>query len=81
VQAAVVVAAAAPDLHPGQLEVAEALDIRGRHGSLSLSRLIAQQGRDAAVPDVLRALAADCPKREAFNLHDRCDPFVPGLAG
>jgi hypothetical protein len=51
-----------------------------RHGSLSLSRLIAQQGRGAAVPDVPRALVGDCPKREAFNLHDRCDPFVPGPA-
>jgi hypothetical protein len=52
-----------------------------RHGRLRISRLIVQHGADAAGPDVLRALTADCPKREAFNLHDRCDPFVPGLAG
>jgi hypothetical protein len=30
---------------------------------------------------MLRALTGGCPKREAFNLHDMCDPFVPGLAG
>jgi hypothetical protein len=52
-----------------------------RHGRLHLGRLIAQHGADAAVPDALRALTADRPKCEAFNLHDRCDPFIPGLAG
>jgi hypothetical protein len=30
---------------------------------------------------MLRGLAGGCRMREAFNLHDRCDPFVPGLAG
>jgi hypothetical protein len=33
------------------------------------------------VRDVLWSLVGDCPKREAFNVHDRCDPYVPGLAG
>jgi hypothetical protein len=52
-----------------------------RHGRLHLRRLVAEHGADAGVPDVLRALVGDCPKREAFNLHDRCDPFMPGLGG
>jgi hypothetical protein len=51
-----------------------------RHGRLHLGRLIAQHGADAAGPDVLRALVGDCPKRETFNPHDRCDPYMPGLA-
>jgi hypothetical protein len=51
-----------------------------RHGRLHLARLIAQHGADAALPDVLRAIAGDCPKREAFNVHDRCDVYVPVLA-
>jgi hypothetical protein len=46
-----------------------------------IARLLAEHGADAAGPDVLRSLTIDCPKREAFNLHDRCDPFVLGLAG
>jgi hypothetical protein len=33
--------------------------------------LLAEHGADAAGPDVLRALTADCPKREAFNVHER----------
>jgi hypothetical protein len=52
-----------------------------RHGRLHLGRLIAEHGADASVPDMPRALTGGCPKREAFNLHDRCDPFVPALAG
>jgi hypothetical protein len=49
-----------------------------RHGRPHLGRLIAEHGADAGVPDLLRAIVGDCPKREAFNVHD---PFVPGLAG
>jgi hypothetical protein len=30
---------------------------------------------------MLRALTGGCRKREAFNLHDRCDAFAPGLTG
>jgi hypothetical protein len=52
-----------------------------RHGRLRIARLLAEHGADAAGPDVLRALVGDCPKREAFNIHNRCDPYVPGLAG
>jgi hypothetical protein len=51
-----------------------------RHGRLHLGRLIAQQWADASVPTCC-ALTGGCPKREAFYVHDRCDPFVPGLAG
>jgi hypothetical protein len=51
-----------------------------RHRRLSTARLVAQYGADAPCPDVLRALTADCPKREAFSLHERCDPYMPGLA-
>jgi hypothetical protein len=36
---------------------------------------------EAPVPDMLGALTGGCPKREAFNIHDRCDPFAPGLQG
>jgi hypothetical protein len=50
-----------------------------RHGRPHLGGLIARHGADAAVPDVLRAIVGDCPKRESFNVHDRCDLFVPGL--
>jgi hypothetical protein len=33
-----------------------------RHGRLRIARLLAEHGADAAGPDVLRALTADCPK-------------------
>jgi hypothetical protein len=63
---------------PGSRSVARAAD---RHGWLHVRRLIAQHGADAAMPDMLRALTGGCPMREAFIVHERRAPLVPGRSG
>jgi hypothetical protein len=53
----------------------------GRQGRLALGRLIAQHETDMPVPDLLRLLSADCPRRQAGKLHDPCGVCAPGLVG
>ena len=50
----------------GRLDVVEVPCNRcDRHGRLRLARLIAQHGPDMGVPELLRVLSADCPRRRA----------------
>ena len=50
-----------------------------RYGRLSVARLLAEYGPNADMGAVLRALVGDCPKRDARQIQDRCDPFCPTL--
>ncbi|MDE2580215.1 MAG: hypothetical protein KGL52_01135 [Rhodospirillales bacterium] len=52
-----------------------------RGGRLRLSGLLDQHGPGMPVPDLLRLLSADCPRREAAKLHDPCGAHLPGLVG
>lgn len=49
-----------------------------RAGRLSLARLIAVHGPDAAIGIMIADLVADCPNREA-PVYQRCDPHWPEL--
>jgi hypothetical protein len=39
-----------------------------------------ENGPDTGMGVVMRALVGDCPKRDAAQIQDRCDPFCPTLA-
>ena len=54
-----------------------ACDRCGRRGRLSKTRLIAQHGRDAALPDILREIA-DCAKASGLG-NDLCGAKYEGL--
>jgi hypothetical protein len=51
----------------------------GRDGCYGLARLIDKRGRDAKVIDWLAELTADCPKKQARNMSDRCGARCPQL--
>jgi hypothetical protein len=38
-----------------------------RRGRLSTARLVAEHGPDMPVPELLRILSADCPRRQAME--------------
>jgi hypothetical protein len=44
----------------------------GRRERYDVVRLQAQFGWDAKLTDLLRALVADCPKRGAASVYERC---------
>jgi hypothetical protein len=50
-----------------------------RKGSYSVRGLIEQHGRDGRMMVWKEGLNSDCPKREAPQLHDRCDLICPDL--
>jgi hypothetical protein len=50
-----------------------------RKGRYSVCRLIAQYGRKASMMKWKDQLKGDCPKRDAPQLHDRCDLICPDL--
>jgi hypothetical protein len=50
-----------------------------QHGRLSVARLLAEHGPDAAMGAVMRAKVGDCPRRDAVQIQDRCDPYCPDL--
>jgi hypothetical protein len=52
-----------------------------RRGRLGVARLIALNGSHMPVPELRRAIAADCPLMQANKRHDRCGIHFPGLAG
>ncbi len=52
-----------------------------RRGRLRLDRLLAEHGPAMPVPDLLRLLSADCPRRIADKMHDACGTHLPGLVG
>jgi hypothetical protein len=63
---------------------AETIDIRcsrcDRHGRLSVARLMAEHGPNAAMGHVMRAQVGDCQNRDSAQIQNRCDPFCPDLA-
>ncbi len=50
-----------------------------RRGRLSVARLLSDRGPNAAMGAVLRAQVGDCPKREAVQIQNRCNPYCPDL--
>jgi hypothetical protein len=62
--------------YPGDMVVI-ACDRCGRRGRLSKARLIADHGRDAALPDILRKIA-DCAKASGLG-NDLCGAKYEGL--
>lgn len=53
----------------------------GRHGRVSVGRMIAEHGEDLPVPALRRILAADCPLMREAKLNEPCGVHFPGLAG
>jgi hypothetical protein len=54
-----------------------------RRGRLRTVRLMAAHGADMPIPELLRILSADCPRRQAMErgqLADVCGIHCPGLA-
>ena len=45
-----------------------------RYGRLSVARLLAEHGPNTDLGVVMRAQVGDCPKRDAAQIQDRCDP-------
>jgi hypothetical protein len=43
--------------------------------------LIARHGADFGIPDLLRLLSDDCPKRKSVTIYDRCGVHCPELPG
>jgi hypothetical protein len=43
--------------------------------------LIEQRGRDGKVVDLLAEVSADCPRRTADRMNDRCGVRCPDLPG
>ncbi len=50
-----------------------------RRGSLNTARLLGEHGPGAAMGAVMRAQVGDCPKRDAAQIQERCDPYCPDL--
>jgi hypothetical protein len=50
-----------------------------RAGQYRLDRLIARHGPACSIPDVLRLLAEDCPKRASLSAYDLCGVHCPEL--
>lgn len=51
-----------------------------RHGKLLVAGLLERFGPDAALPEVLRSLAEDCPQHQSPNLAHQCDVMSPTLS-
>jgi hypothetical protein len=51
-----------------------------RDGCYGLRRLIEKRGRDAKLVDWLDELTAECPKKTAHNMNDRCGARCQDLA-
>jgi hypothetical protein len=52
-----------------------------RRGLLRTDRLLAEHGQNMPMPDLLRLLAAGCPKLDSHSITDRCDVHCPDLVG
>ena len=50
-----------------------------RKGRYSVAKLIAQHGRKGNLMQWMEMLNGDCPKRDAPQLHERCDLICPDL--
>ena len=51
----------------------------GRSGRYQVQRLIKDRGRDGKIVDWLDEITADCPKKSAHNMSDRCGARCPDL--
>jgi hypothetical protein len=51
----------------------------GRKGRYNVRGLIEKHGRDANMMKWKEQLNGDCPKRDAPQMHDRCDLVCPDL--
>ena len=51
-----------------------------RAGRYPLTRLIERLGMHFTVPDLLRELSPDCPKRGSVSQYDQCGIYCPELA-
>jgi hypothetical protein len=50
-----------------------------RAGRYSLETLIARHGPAFGIPDLLRLLSDDCPKRKSITVYDLCGVHCPQL--
>ena len=50
-----------------------------RAGKYRLETLIARHGEDFGIPDLLRMLSDDCPKRKSVTIYERCGVHCPEL--
>jgi hypothetical protein len=52
-----------------------------RAGRYRLDTMIARHGPDFGIPELLRLLSADCPKRHSLSAYDLCGVHCPELPG
>jgi hypothetical protein len=50
-----------------------------RAGQYRLETLIARHGEDFGIPELLRLLSDDCPKRKSITVYDLCGVHCPEL--
>jgi hypothetical protein len=50
-----------------------------RAGRYSLDTLIARHGPGFGIPELLRLLSDDCPKRQSLSAYDLCGVHCPDL--
>jgi hypothetical protein len=50
-----------------------------RKGSYRVRQLVEKYGRDASMMKWKEQINGDCPRRDAPQLHDRCDLICPDL--
>jgi len=62
-------------------ELAVACNRCERAGRYRLAKLTDRHGPALALPELLRLLSADCPKRAAPSAYDICGAHFPGLPG
>jgi hypothetical protein len=51
----------------------------GRKGRYNVGKLIEKYGRNANMMKCKEQLNGDCPRRDAPQMHDRCDLICPDL--
>jgi hypothetical protein len=51
-----------------------------RQGKASIIRLMHQHGPEMPIPDLLRLLSHDCPRRRAASISERCGAHFPELS-
>lgn len=61
-------------------EIMIACRMCSRHGKLRTERLVQEHGPEMQMPNLLRLLAADCPRLGGPNPNQRCDVHCPTLS-
>ena len=51
-----------------------------RRGTASIGRLMQEHGGDMPIPELLRLLSADCPRRQTARIGEPCGANLPQLA-